>query len=39
MIQRDGVFVLLGYLGTGLTVVYFGALLYAVLWAGGALLG
>jgi len=39
MIQRDGVFVLLGYLGTILTVVYFGALLYAAFWAGGALLG
>lgn len=39
MIQRDGVFVLLGYLGTVLTVVYFGALLYAAFWAGGALLG
>ena len=39
MIQRDGVFVLLGYLGTVLTVVYFGALLSAAFWAGGALLG
>ena len=39
MIQRDGVFVLLGYLGTVLTVVYFGVLLYAAWWAGGALLG
>ncbi len=39
MIQRDGVFVLLGYLGTVLTVIYFGALLYAAFWAGGALLG
>src|SRR5690606_7591570 len=39
MIQRDGVFVLLGYLGTVLTVVYFSVLLYAAWWAGGALLG
>jgi hypothetical protein len=39
MIQRDGVFVLLGYLGTVLTVVYFGMLLYAAWWAGGTLLG
>lgn len=39
MIQRDGVFVLLGYLGTILTVVYFGVLLYTAWWAGGALLG
>jgi len=39
MIQRDGVFVLLGYLGTVLTVIYFGALLYGAFWAGGALLG
>jgi hypothetical protein len=38
MIQRDGVFVLLGYLGTVLTVVYFSVLLYAAWWAGGALL-
>jgi len=39
MIQRDGVFVLLGYLATVLTVIYFSALLYAAFWAGGALLG
>lgn len=39
MIQRDGVFVLLGYLGTVLTVIYFSALLYAAFWAGGALFG
>lgn len=38
MIQRDGVFVLLGYLGTILTVVYFGVLLYGAWLAGGALL-
>lgn len=38
MIQRDGVFVLLGYLGTILTVVYFGILLYGAWLAGGALL-
>ncbi|HWL28952.1 MAG TPA: exopolysaccharide biosynthesis protein [Burkholderiaceae bacterium] len=39
MIQRDGVFVILGYLSTILTVIYFGTLLYAALWAGGALFG
>ena len=39
MIQRDGVFVLLGYLGTVLTVVYFSVLIYTAWWAGGALLG
>jgi len=39
MAQRDGLFVLLGYLGTVLTVVYFGVLLYAAWWAGGALIG
>lgn len=38
MIQRDGVFVLLGYLGTILTVIYFGILLYGAWLAGGALL-
>lgn len=38
MIQRDGVFVLLGYLGTILTVVYFSILLYGAWLAGGALL-
>ena len=39
MIQRDGLFVLLGYLGTVLTVVYFSVLLYAAWWAGGTLFG
>lgn len=39
MIQRDGVFVVLGYLSTVLTVIYFGALLYAAFWAGGTLFG
>ncbi|MFA7668678.1 MAG: exopolysaccharide biosynthesis protein [Burkholderiaceae bacterium] len=39
MIQRDGVFVILGYVSTVLTVIYFSALLYAAFWAGGALLG
>ena len=39
MIQRDGMFVFLGYLGTVLTVVYFGVLLYTAWWAGGALFG
>lgn len=39
MIQRDGLFVLLGYLGTVLTVIYFSALLSAAFWAGSALLG
>ncbi|MDH1430324.1 exopolysaccharide biosynthesis protein [Comamonas aquatica] len=34
MMQRDGVFVLLGYLGHVLTVVYFGALAYLA-WVGG----
>lgn len=38
MLQRDGLFVVLGYLGTVLTVVYFGVLLYAAWQAGGALL-
>lgn len=38
MLQRDGVFVLLGYLATILTVVYFSALLYGAWRAGGALL-
>ncbi|MFT0851695.1 exopolysaccharide biosynthesis protein [Achromobacter sp. F4_2707] len=38
MIQRDGVFVLLGYLGTVLTVVYFSVLLFAAFWAGSTLL-
>lgn len=39
MIQRDGLFVILGYLGTVLTVVYFSALIYGAFWAGGTLLG
>lgn len=39
MLQRDGLFILLGYLGTVLTVVYFSVLLYAAWRAGGALLG
>lgn len=39
MIQRDGVFVALGWLGTVLTVAYFGGLIYAAAWAGGTLLG
>lgn len=34
MMQRDGVFVLLGYLGHVLTVVYFGVLAYLA-WIGG----
>ena len=34
MMQRDGLFVLLGYLGTVLTVVYFGVLAYLA-WVGG----
>lgn len=34
MLQRDGVFVLLGYLGHILTVVYFGVLAYLA-WMGG----
>lgn len=34
MLQRDGVFVLLGYLGHVLTVVYFGVLAYLA-WMGG----
>ena len=34
MMQRDGVFVLLGYLGHVLTVVYFGVLAYLA-WVGG----
>lgn len=34
MMQRDGVFVLLGYLGHMLTVVYFGVLAYLA-WVGG----
>lgn len=38
MLQRDGIFILLGYLGTVLTVVYFSTLLYAAWRAGGALL-
>lgn len=38
MLQRDGLFVILGYLGTVLTVVYFSVLLYGAWRAGGALL-
>jgi hypothetical protein len=34
MLQRDGIFVLLGYVTTSATVVYFGALFNAVLMAG-----
>ena len=34
MMQRDGIFVLLGYLGHMLTVVYFGVLAYLA-WMGG----
>jgi len=37
MLQRDGLFVLLGYLTTLLTVVYFSVLLYAA-WRTGSLL-
>lgn len=37
MLQRDGLFVLLGYLGTLLTVVYFSVLIYAA-WHTGSLL-
>ncbi|HUH86464.1 MAG TPA: exopolysaccharide biosynthesis protein [Pusillimonas sp.] len=39
MLQRDGLFVVLGYIATVLTVVYFSVLLYAAWRAGGALLG
>lgn len=39
MLQRDGLFVLLGYLGTMLTVVYFSVLVYAAVWAGGTFFG
>lgn len=39
MLQRDGLFVLLGYLSTVLTVVYFSVLIYGAWRAGGALLG
>lgn len=39
MLQRDGLFVLLGYLGTILTVVYFTVLIYGAWKAGGALFG
>ncbi|HLU19325.1 MAG TPA: exopolysaccharide biosynthesis protein [Pusillimonas sp.] len=38
MLQRDGLFILLGYLATILTVIYFSTLLYAAWRAGGALL-
>lgn len=39
MIQRDGIFVVLGYVGTVVTIIYFGVLLYAAFWAGTTLLG
>lgn len=39
MLQRDGLFVLLGYVATVLTVVYFSVLFYAAWQAGGALFG
>lgn len=39
MLQRDGIFVLLGYLSTVLTVIYFSVLFYTAWQAGGALLG
>ncbi len=38
MLQRDGLFVALGYLGTLLTVVYFSVLIYGAWRAGAALL-
>lgn len=38
MIQRDGLFILLGYLMTAATCIYFGALFYGVYRAGGAIL-
>lgn len=38
MLQRDGLFVALGYLGTLLTVVYFSVLIYGAWHAGTALL-
>lgn len=34
MLQRDGVFVLLGYLGLVVSIVYFGVLIYLA-WSGG----
>ena len=37
MLQRDGLFVLLGYVATVLTVIYFSVLFYAAWQAGGAL--
>jgi len=37
MLQRDGLFVVLGYAGTVLTVVYFTVLIYGAWRAGGAL--
>ncbi|NYT69116.1 exopolysaccharide biosynthesis protein [Pusillimonas noertemannii] len=39
MLQRDGLFVLLGYVATVLTVIYFSVLFYAAWQAGGALFG
>lgn len=39
MIQRDGAFILLGYLMAIATVIYFGALFYGAYRAGGAILG
>lgn len=39
MLQRDGLFVILGYLATLLTVAYFSVLIYAAWRAGGALFG
>lgn len=38
MIQRDGLFILLGYAMTAATLVYFGVLAYGVYRAGGAIL-
>ncbi len=35
--QRDGLFILLGYAMVGVTIIYFGALAYAVLVAGASL--
>lgn len=39
MIQRDGLFVLLGYVMAAATCIYFGALFYGAWRAGGAILG
>lgn len=38
MIQRDGLFILLGYVMTAATLIYFGVLAYGVYRAGGAIL-